>query len=33
MDNKSPEEILDVLKSLCEKKSNDNYTTILAFIA
>ena len=32
MDKKSPADILDVVKFLCEKKSDDNYSAILAFI-
>ena len=32
MDNKSPDEILDVLAFLCEKYGDDNYTAILAII-
>lgn len=32
MDNKSPEDILDVFDFLCEKNGNDNYTAILACV-
>ena len=32
MDEKSPEDILDVLDFLCEKNGDDNYTAILAVI-
>lgn len=32
MDDKTPEEILDVYDFLCEKKGDDNYTAILAII-
>lgn len=32
MDDKSPEEILDVFDFLCEKNSDDNYTAILAIV-
>jgi protein phosphatase len=32
MDEKTPEEILDVLDFLCEKHGDDNYTAILAFV-
>ena len=32
MDNKSPEEILDVFDFLCEKNGDDNYSAILVFI-
>jgi hypothetical protein len=31
-DNKSLEEVVDVIKFLCEKYSKDNYTGILAEI-
>ena len=29
MDDKTPEDIVDVIKSLCERSSQDNYTGIL----
>lgn len=32
MDDKSPDEILDVLDFLCEKNGDDNYSAILAFV-
>ena len=32
MDNKSPEQILDVFDFLCEKNGDDNYTAILAIV-
>lgn len=32
MDEKTPEEILDVLDFLCEKHGDDNYTAILAIV-
>lgn len=32
MDDKQPEELLDIFDFLCEKQSNDNYTAILIFI-
>ena len=32
MDDKSPEEILDVFDFLCEKNGDDNYTAILAVV-
>ncbi|MBQ8608439.1 MAG: serine/threonine-protein phosphatase [Bacteroidaceae bacterium] len=32
MDDKSPEEILDVFDFLCEKNGDDNYTAILAIV-
>lgn len=32
MENRSPEEIIDVIDSLCEKNGHDNYTAIVAII-
>lgn len=32
MDDKTPEELLDVFDFLCEKNGDDNYTAILAFV-
>ena len=32
MDDKTPEEILDVYDFLCEKNGDDNYTAILAIV-
>ena len=32
MDDKSPEEILDVFDFLCEKSGDDNYSAIMAFV-
>ena len=32
MDDKTPEEILDVFDFLCEKNGDDNYTAILAIV-
>ena len=31
MDDKSPEDVIDVIKFLCEKISKDNYTGILVY--
>jgi protein phosphatase len=32
MDDKTPEELLDVYAFLCEKNGDDNYTGILAIV-
>lgn len=32
MDDRLPEQIVDVIDSLCEKNGNDNYTAILILI-
>ena len=32
MDDKSPEELLDVYDFLCEKNGDDNYTAILVIV-